>query len=124
MLQAAQGPEGALLHPNNAAVLEVKVGKVGGEEERTPGQLSQVVVSQVKSHRYLQQFHQGDLKALFRLILLMKTSETHLSRISTSPTWSIVGGTSVRFLPVHATVSFVPSHLHILGHLPASVGKL
>lgn len=39
-------------------------------------------------------------------------------------TSSMVGGISVRFLPVHATVSFVLSQLHILGHLLASVGKL
>lgn len=48
MLHAAQGPESALLHLNNVAVLQVEVGEVGGEEEGTPGQLSQVVVSQVK----------------------------------------------------------------------------
>lgn len=37
MLHAAQGPKGALLHLQNVAVLKVKVGEVGGEEERTPG---------------------------------------------------------------------------------------
>lgn len=50
MLHAAQGPESTLLHLNNVAVLKVKVGEVGGEEECAPGKLSQVVVSQVKFH--------------------------------------------------------------------------
>lgn len=38
-------------------------------------------------------------------------------------TSSIVAGTSVKFLPTHATVSLVPSQLHALGHLPACAGK-
>lgn len=50
MLHAAQGSESALLHLNNVAALKVKVGEVRGEEERTPGQFSEVVVSQVKFH--------------------------------------------------------------------------
>lgn len=50
MLQAAQGPESSLLHLNNVAVLQVKVGEVGSEEEGTPGQIPQVVVPQVKFH--------------------------------------------------------------------------
>lgn len=60
MLHAAQGSESALLHLNNVAVLKIKVGEVRGEEERTPGQFSEVVVSQVKFHCNLkrtEQFH-------------------------------------------------------------------
>lgn len=50
MLHTAQGPKSPLLHRNNVAVLQVKVGEVGGENERSPGQLPKVVVSQVKFH--------------------------------------------------------------------------
>lgn len=39
-------------------------------------------------------------------------------------TSSIVSGTSVRFLPMQATVSLVLSQLHTLGHFPASTCKL
>lgn len=39
-------------------------------------------------------------------------------------TSSIVGGTSVKFLPTQATVSLLLSQLHTLGHFPASTGRL
>lgn len=39
------------------------------------------------------------------------------------PTSSTVLGTSVKFLPTHATVSLVPSQLQTLGHLPARAGR-
>lgn len=74
MLQVTQGPESALLHLNNVAVLKVKMGEVGGEEERTPGQLSQVVLSQVKFHCNLNQFNQKDLKTPYQADFMMEKS--------------------------------------------------
>lgn len=53
---------------------------------------------------------------------MLEKSVTHI--ILQLLTSSIVEGTSVRFLPVHATVSFVLSQLHILGHLLALAGEL
>lgn len=52
---AAQRPEGSLPHPDDAAALQVEVGEVGSVQERSPGQLLQVVVPQVQLHRYLEQ---------------------------------------------------------------------